>query len=241
MTDTMTAEAPGELGQTFERRNEIRRMQTRFERWLPVLISSRTSRVVKQLESSKAMAMCRQFIADYFDDILAAKGHKSLTRFLSGEFTAGIKPIFVAKMVKGDVADIVECSTIIEVMEEKFDSGEWSVVVPEIVPLPVDPATKEFLTHAAEAMGITVEDGKVLKDGEQAGVVVETIVSTATPADQVDQLMRPELQAAADEMDKADLEDSVFNPINQAQLDKKVSALPPPMVRGGRRQPQRRR
>jgi len=175
-------EAVPEDGPLSARGKEIRRMQVRFERWLPVLISSRSGRVVKQLESSKAMAICRRFIAEFYDAIVEAHGQKSLSRFLSGEFTGGIVPIFVSKMVKGDVGDIVEADTIIEVMAEKFDAGEWEVEIPTLSEIPV-------------SFDESVPKGEVV------------IVPQPT-VDRVEEIA-----------------------VDQARLDKKVSALPPPMTR----------
>lgn len=200
-----------EIANSPENQNEIRRMQVRFERWLPVLLSSRTGRVVKQLERSKAMALCKQFIADHFDAIEKAKAGKStsLLRFLAGEFTGGIVPIFIAKLVRGDVEQVVEAATIIEVMAQKYDRREW--IAPEQV---------------GAIMGMPV----VASEAVPANTIVMVPQQTA------DQAQRGEIPTPiviADVSPDHSGEVQEITPAQQAKLDSKVSALPPPMRRGG--------
>lgn len=207
------------------RKDEVRRMQVRFERWLPVLLSSRAGRVAKQLERSIPMALCRDFIAEHLEEILAQRS--PLDRFLDGELTAGVKPIYISKMNAVDVGHLQETARIIDTMAAKLDAGEWrpptmldrarasmdpaayelemnNFPIPGVamddVDAEVDPMKSEDLAAAADKLGMSVEDGKVIKNGEQIGVIATTV----TPA-------------------------------QQAKLDSKVSALPPAMPRHARR------
>lgn len=118
-------EASGELGRILSdrsspvRRKMVQRLRTEFVFALPELLSGPQRPFAKQLERSGPMAeACR-----YIDERYPRFRSSALRRFLAGEFTGGVKPVYVSHSHSWAVERLLRVLDIVETMARDADVG----------------------------------------------------------------------------------------------------------------------